>query len=189
MSSTKNDFKNNHMLKSLIGFGLVIDFIILDQITKWIVLEYIFKTELGLPALGFFDWITSTERLPFVQIELSSFFNLSMVWNHGISFGLFQSGSPWPLIIIASVISVIFSVWLCRTKSWVEALCLSAVIGGAIGNIIDRLHFSAVADFFDFHVMGWHYPAFNMADSFISVGIVILVVNSLFFGRNNEETK
>lgn len=175
-------------LKPLIGFGLIIDIIILDQISKWFILESIFKPQMGLEPLGFFDWIRSTARLPFITLEYTSFFNLTMVWNEGISFGLFQSGNPWPLIIMALTISSIFSVWLCRAKSWVEAISLSLVIGGAIGNIIDRLHFGAVADFFDFHIMGWHYPAFNIADSAITIGIVILVANSLFFGTNNKES-
>lgn len=193
MSALGKALKNNHLLKPLIGFGMVMDLVILDQISKWIVLEYFFKPEMNNETmdktLDIFDWIASTVRLPFAQIEITSFFNLTMVWNQGISFGLFQSGSPWPLIIIATIISVVFSVWLCRTKSWVEAICLSMVIGGAIGNIIDRLHFSAVADFLDFHAFGWHYPAFNLADSFITVGIVILVMNSLFFDRDNEKAK
>ncbi len=176
-------------IKPLIGFGLIIDFIILDQLSKWFVLEKIFKPKLGLEPLGFTDWITSTFRLPFISLDYTSFFNLTMVWNQGISFGLFQSGNPWPLIIMASTISVIFSIWLCRTKSWFEMICLSLVIGGAIGNIIDRLHFGAVADFLDFHVGDWHYPAFNLADSFISVGIVMLVGYSLFSEYINKKSK
>ena len=176
-------------IKPIIGFGLIIDLIILDQISKWLILEYIFKPELNLEPLGVLDWITSSLRLPFVSLELTSFFNLTMVWNHGISFGLFQSGNPWPLISVALGISGIFTVWLIRSKSWVEAISLSMVIGGALGNVIDRLHFGAVADFFDFHITGWHYPAFNLADSFISIGIVILVVYSLFFAPNDDQHK
>lgn len=180
---TRERLKNNHALKPLIGFMLIINFIILDQITKWIVLESVFRPKLSEPSLGFFEWITSPYRLPFIREEITPFFNLTMVWNQGVSFGMFQSGNPWPLIIVAFIIAIIFSVWLIRSKNWVEAICLSMVIGGALGNIIDRLHFGAVADFLDFHVMGWHYPAFNLADSFISVGIVILIVNSLFYAQ------
>ena len=88
---------------------------------------------------------------------------------------------------MATVIAIIFSIWLVRSTKWIEAIALSMVIGGALGNIIDRLHFRAVADFLDFHINGWHYPAFNLADSFITVGIVILVVNSLFFDRESEK--
>lgn len=178
--------KNNHLLKSIIGFGFVIDIIILDQISKWIILEHVFKPKLNMESLGLLEWIASPFRLPTISIEAFPFFNLTMVWNQGISFGLFQNGNPWPLTIVALVISTIFSVWLCRTKSWVEAISLSMVIGGALGNVIDRLHFGAVADFFDFYVGKWHYPAFNIADSFITIGIVILVMNSLFLGRDNK---
>lgn len=174
-------------IKPLIGFGLVIDLIIFDQISKWLILESVFKPALGLESLGIVEWFSAPERLPFISVELTSFFNLTMVWNEGISFGLFQSGNPWPLSIMALVISTIFSIWLVRTKSWVEVIALSMVIGGAIGNVIDRLHFGAVADFFDFHINGWHYPAFNIADSCISIGIVILVVNSLFLDKHSNK--
>lgn len=179
--------KNNHLIKRIIGFGLIIDFIILDQISKWVILEHVFQPKLGGESLGFADWITSPFRLPHVSIEILPFFNLTMVWNQGISFGLFQNGNPWPLIIMAATIAIIFTVWLFRAKKWVEVISLAMVIGGALGNVIDRLHFGAVADFLDFHIKGWHYPAFNMADSCITVGIVILVVNSLFFDRDKEE--
>lgn len=180
---------NKNIIKRLIGFSLIIDFIILDQISKWFILEHIFHPKIGGAPLGFFEWIASPFRLPLISIEILPFFNLTMVWNEGISFGLFQSGNPWPLIIMAGAIAIIFSIWLAKSTKWVEIIALSMVIGGAIGNIIDRLHFGAVADFLDFHINGWHYPAFNMADSLISVGIVILVVNSLFFDRDTNKAK
>ena len=179
----------NHKVKRILGFGLIIDYIILDQISKWLVLEYVFRPQLNEPALGFFEWITSSFRLPQISTEILPFLNLTMVWNQGISFGFFQSGNPWPLIIMASTIAIIFSVWLTRTTKWVEAIALSMVIGGAIGNIIDRLHFGAVADFLDFHVGDWHYPAFNLADSFITIGVVTLVIYSLFFDRDNKKAE
>jgi signal peptidase II len=176
--------------KQSIGFMIIIGAIILDQLSKWIVLEKIFKPNLAIidePPLGFFDWLTSTVRLDFISLDVLPFFNLTMVWNHGISFGLFQNGNPWPLIIVALIISAIFLVWLCRTTKWIEVICLSMVVGGALGNVIDRLHFGAVADFLDFYVKGWHYPAFNLADSFISVGILILVTYGLFFDKSNKD--
>ena len=179
--------KHNPLLKPMIGFSLIIDFIIIDQISKWLILENIFKPKMGGEPLDLLDWLSSSARLPNISIEVLPFFNLTMVWNHGISFGLFQSGNPWPLIIIALIISTIFSIWLIRSKSWVEVISLSMVIGGALGNVIDRLHFGAVADFFDFYIGNWHYPAFNLADSFITIGIVILVMNSLFFERHKEK--
>ncbi len=175
------------------SFSLIIGFIILDQTSKWLILERVFHPKIigdtSIPPLGFWDWITSPFRLPHISTEILPFFNLTMVWNQGISFGLFQNGNPWPLIIIAMLIVIVFAVWLTRSKKWTEAIPLSMVIGGAIGNVIDRLHFKAVADFLDFHINGWHYPAFNLADSFISVGIVMLVVHSLFFDRDHKEVE
>jgi signal peptidase II len=173
--------------KRLIAFAIITDLIILDQLMKWLVLEHIFQPKLGGTPLGFMDWITSEFRLPFVSTEILPFFNLTMVWNQGISFGLFQNDNPWPLIIMALLIVVIFSVWIFRTNKWVEIIALSMVVGGAIGNIIDRLHFGAVADFLDFHIAGWHYPAFNVADSCITLGILLLVTYSLFFDKSNKE--
>ena len=124
--------KNINLTKRLVGFSLIIDMIILDQLSKWFVLEYVFKPAIAQPKLGFFSWLSSTERLPLIQTEILPFFNLTMVWNQGISFGMFQSGNPWPLIIMASVIAIIFSVWLSRSTKWMEAIPLSVVIGGAI---------------------------------------------------------
>jgi len=174
--------------KAIIGFALIPDFIILDQLTKWLILDNVFRLALGAEPLGIMDWIKETTQLPFVTLEILPFFNLTMVWNHGVSFGMFQNSSIWPLTIAAIVISGLFSVWLAKSKSWVETISLSMIIGGALGNVIDRLHFGAVADFIDLHYAGWHYPAFNLADSFITVGIVILVAHSLFFA-DKEDTK
>jgi len=174
-------------LPALIGLALIIDFIIIDQLTKWLVLEYVFRPEIGTEPLGLIAWFQDGIRLPFISLELTSFFNLTMVWNEGVSFGLFQSGNSWPLIILALVISAVFTGWLVKSTTWREAIPLSMIIGGALGNVIDRFHYGAVADFLDFHVAGWHYPAFNIADSLISIGIVILIVNSLFFTPNIKE--
>lgn len=174
---------------AVIGFMLITDFILLDQLSKWAILEYVFKGENQMETLDIFAWLTSTFRLPATSVEIFSFFNLTMVWNEGISFGLFQNGNPWPLIILSLAICGFFTRWLTQTNSWFEAIALSMVIGGALGNVIDRLHFGAVADFIDIHWNGWHYPAFNAADSFISVGIVMLIGYSLFSGRGNKESQ
>ena len=174
------------MIMRVICFALIIDFIILDQLSKWFILENIFRPELGQKPLGLIEWFSSTERLPFISLEAIPYLNLTMVWNEGISFGFFQNGNPWPLIVLALIISTVFGVWLTRSQSWFEGICLSMIIGGALGNVLDRLHFGAVADFIDFYIGAWHYPAFNLADSFITVGIVMLVINSLFFQPNKE---
>jgi signal peptidase II len=183
----RKKMQNKISIPALVCLGLIVDFIILDQLTKWLILEYVFRPQLGAEPLGLITWFQDSARLPLIRVELTSFFNLTMVWNEGVSFGLFQNGNPWPLIIIALTISAVFTGWLVKTETWRDAIPLAMVIGGALGNVIDRLHFGAVADFFDFHLMGWHYPAFNIADSLISVGIVILIVNSLFFSSDKKE--
>jgi len=176
-------------IKTIIGFSLIPDFIILDQITKWLVLDFAFRPKLGLESLGIIDWFKNGDRLPYISLDIMPFFNLTMVWNQGVSFGMFQSDNPWPLTIMAVIISAIFSVWLYKSKSWVETISLSLIIGGALGNVIDRFHYGAVADFLDFYVGDYHYPAFNLADSFISVGIVVLILHSLFCGNDKKEAK
>jgi signal peptidase II len=107
-----------------------------------------------------------------------------MVWNKGVSFGLFNHDTDYGPLLLTSlslVISAVFLVWLFRTNSAVQLCGIAMVIGGAIGNVIDRLRFGAVIDFLDFHAAGWHWPAFNLADSSIVIGIFILILYAIFF--------
>jgi signal peptidase II len=116
-------------------------------------------------------------------IEVLPFFNLVTVWNYGISFGLFNTGSASGSVVfvgLALAIVVALLVWLRSVTAPLIAVALGLVIGGAIGNVIDRLRFGAVFDFLDFHVAGWHWPAFNVADSAICVGVFLLCIDALF---------
>ena len=117
-------------------------------------------------------------------IELTPFFNLVMVWNRGVSFGLFNQGDGdmqrWMLVGFTSLVVLFLLVWLSRPIKVGVALGLGLVIGGAVGNIIDRLRFGAVADFLDVHAFGWHWPAFNVADAAIVVGVLLLLADALF---------
>jgi signal peptidase II len=116
------------------------------------------------------------------QIYVNSFFNLVMVWNRGVSFGMFQSPEYGKYIF--SVITILVSLYLLKiAKNEPENqrlhFCVSMIIGGAISNnLFDRFRWGAVADFFDIHVAGWHYPAFNLADCFIVIGTLLLLVFS-----------
>jgi len=115
-------------------------------------------------------------------IRLTPFFNLVMVWNRGVSFGLLSGDAPSRvLLLVALALGIIIwlGFWLWRTSYRFTAVALGLVIGGAFGNIVDRLRFGAVADFFDFHFAGWHWPAFNIADSSIVIGVALLVLDSL----------
>ena len=112
--------------------------------------------------------------------KLTSYFNLVIVWNSGISFGMFQSGETgrWLFVAFSSLVCFGLSIWLWRqSRSW-PVYALAIVVGGAVGNITDRVIRGAVADFFDFHILGYHWPAFNIADSAITIGIIMLLYDS-----------
>jgi len=120
------------------------------------------------------------EREPW-PVEVTSYFDLVMVWNRGISFGLFQSEETgrWLLVGLAGIVSLALVVWIWRAANlWVGA-ALGLILGGAIGNAWDRFLWGAVADFFDAHAFGYHFWAFNIADVGISVGVTMLVLDSL----------
>jgi signal peptidase II len=147
--------------------GLVVAILILafDQWSKKLILE--------LPQLTGFN-----------PIEVTSFFNLVLVMNRGVSFGMFSEHDQ-PLILtgVAVVIICILLTWLWRNSSLAVALGIGSVIGGAIGNVIDRIRYGAVVDFLDFHIAGLHWPAFNVADSFVFIGVVVLCIYSMFFEK------
>lgn len=148
------------------GGAIALVVLVADQATKWALVGYC-----GI-----------AER----PIEVLPFFNLVMVWNTGISFGLFQSGSAYAPYILSAVSLVIVCgllIWLRRASGRMETIAIGLVIGGALGNTVDRLRWGAVADFFDLHVAGYHWPAFNIADSAIVVGVGLLLIDSLFRSR------
>jgi signal peptidase II len=130
------------------------------------------------------DWLLGLMRANPQGIEVTPFFNLVMVWNRGVSFGLFNSGDNdlqrWILIAVTTAISLGLAVWLYRAATVYLTVALGLVVGGAAGNIVDRIRLGAVADFFDVHAFGWHWPAFNIADAGIVVGVVLLVAEQLF---------
>lgn len=115
-------------------------------------------------------------------MEITPFFNLALVFNRGVSFGMLAShNQPLILICIALAITAILLVWLWRSKEPVTPMAIGCIIGGATGNIVDRIYYGAVVDFLDFHVAGMHWPAFNIADSFVFIGVVVLCAYSMFF--------
>jgi len=144
--------------------------IVLDQVSKW--------------------WMVFEVMNPPRVIPVMPSFNLVMGWNRGVSFGLFDSDSPlnqWLLIALAMIVVAVLLVWLKRAEDRRIGFAIGLIVGGAIGNVIDRLHFGAVADFLDFYIAGFHWPAFNVADAGITVGAVILVIDSLFAGSENNK--
>lgn len=166
--------------------GTAIFVLFLDQITKWYVTQAVFFPRMfGVEGQTFLDWmINAPGRLPYYYIPVTSYFNLVMAWNTGVSFSMFSSDGGYTyliLIAIALIIVLFFLYWMLRSNSHFQGLCYAVVIGGALGNVFDRARFGAVIDFLDFHLYGWHWPAFNVADMAVVGGICVLIFGSLAF--------
>lgn len=155
-----------------LGFIIIIVTLLLDQFSKnWVLASYGGGSRL------------IEEVLPF--------FNLVMVWNRGVSFGMFSNHPEWmPIILtlVALAITAILFVWLFKATERFTVIAISLVIGGALGNIIDRVRFGAVVDFLDFHAYGYHWPAFNIADSAIFIGVVLLLIESIMEVKHDSLT-
>ena len=111
-------------------------------------------------------------------VVVTPFFNLVKVWNPGISFGMFQQLVYGQLLLsgLALIIIALLINWLRQVQDKPTALALSLIIGGAIGNMADRIRYGAVGDYLDFHVYGYHWPAFNITDSAICIGVILLIL-------------
>ena len=147
------------MLKWL---GISLAIVVLDQITKYAVRQTFSLHEV---------------------VEITSFFNMLLVFNRGAAFSLLADAGGWQreLFIAIAVTASVWIAWLLRKHRDETLFCLalSLILGGALGNVIDRITMGAVVDFLDFHAFGWHWPAFNVADIGISCGAVLLVWDAL----------
>jgi signal peptidase II len=157
--------KKNAGLMLWLGIALVV--ILLDQFTK----------------------IAMSERLLYGQSEpVTTYFNLVMVYNKGAAFSFLSDQPGWQRYFFTgvSVIASVFILWMLKRNPDQRLFCsaLALILGGAIGNLIDRVAYGHVIDFLDFHVHGWHWPAFNVADSAITVGAILFVLDE--FRRVNR---
>lgn len=175
-------------MAQFLGLSLIIDIILLDQLTKWAAMELILRPAHSGDSIGLIDWIMhAPERLPLITVPVMPSFNWIMVWNPGVSFGMFQGHATiWPLVVITVAISAVFMVWLLKSNSKFESAALAMVIGGALGNLVDRFRFGAVADFIDLYIGDWHFPAFNLADSAITIGVAMLIIHGLFLNKKDS---
>jgi signal peptidase II len=160
-------------------FGLLLAGIVFvaDQVTKWMILELAHFSPRGCLEAGYGCG----------RIELSPVVDLHMVWNRGVSFGLLRADHDivrWVLVAAMLVIAGVFTRWLSSAERRVTAIALGLVIGGALGNVIDRIRFGAVVDFIDFSMDGRFFPwVFNVADAAISVGAILLLVDMIFLAE------
>ena len=155
------------MTPARLGFAVALLTLIVDQATK-------------LYALFVFD-------LPIREpVALTPFLNLIVVWNRGISYGLFQQHTElgrWVLIGVSIVAALALIVWIRRTNGLVLAASLALIVGGAIGNVIDRLAYGAVFDFIQMRLGDWSWYVFNVADAAIVAGVVGLLYDSFVLER------
>jgi signal peptidase II len=162
-------------------FFLIPVIVIVDQWTKWLILK-----DPQFNAIGCLD---RTERCG--RIDVLPFFDLTMVWNRGISFGIGQSEGlmRWFLVLMTTAIAIGFTVWLFNAGRRFTGIALALVIGGAFGNVIDRIRFGAVVDFLDFSGIFRPYffnYVFNVADAAISVGAVLLFADQFLMSREEK---
>ena len=149
--------------------------IVLDQLSKWWAVHAL--QPMGMP-----------------HAVIPGFLNWTLAFNSGAAFSFLADGAGWQrwfFVALAVVISAVLVVWLRRTprRDWRTAMPLAFIIGGAIGNLIDRLHAAQVTDFIQVYFRQWSYPVFNLADCGITVGAVMLVVFGLFAGKSGGSVR
>ena len=154
----------------LIKFLIIFSIFLIDQISKYYV-------------INLFEFQNQA-------IYLTSFLNLQLIWNEGIAFGLlsFDNNFYYNLITFVIVIVILILFFLLKDHDQYSYF-YSIIIGGALGNLTDRIRFSSVPDFIDFHISNFHWFVFNIADIFISLGIIFLIIAEIFFNKNNVNEK
>ena len=158
-------YKKKIIIITLIIFGIFL----IDQISK----KYI---------IGYFEGNNSL-------IYINSFLNFDLIWNNGIAFGLlgFENSNLYNLITIIIILVILILLYIIKETSNFNIYFYSMIVGGALGNLVDRINFSAVPDFIDFHLGQYHWFVFNVADIFISTGVFCLIIAEIFIKNNNNE--
>ncbi|ROQ43397.1 signal peptidase II [Marinobacter sp. 3-2] len=152
---------------TFLGFSTLVALV--DQLVKWLVQQSM--------AYG-------------QSVEITSFFNWVHVWNKGAAFSLFADGGGWQryfFIAIAVVVSAVLVKLIRNSHQRTESLALAMVLGGAFGNVIDRVFRGYVVDYLDFHWQSWHWPAFNLADVFIVLGVIMILATSFRTQKSPDE--
>lgn len=155
------------------AFALAALVLVIDQIVKWWIIEIVqLESRISVPVLPF----------------------LSLTWveNRGVSMGMLEADGEvgrWFLVALTGFIATVVAFWIRRERQWPEALALGLVLGGALGNIIDRIRFGYVVDFVHLHAGQWSFYVFNVADAAISVGVVILLVRAVMGGSDTRDER
>ena len=134
----------------------------------------------------------ATESLTLYRpVELTSWLNMTLAHNYGAAFSFLSDAGGWQRWLftgLASVVTLVLIVWLLRlpAKEKLTGAALGLIIGGAVGNLVDRINHGYVVDFIDVYYREWHWPAFNLADSAITCGVVLLLIDGLFLSVSGK---
>ena len=161
------------MARYRLGFAVALVVLVLDQLAKWFVTH-----PLGLNQIG-------------DQLVLLPIFNFTYTQNIGISLGQLPASSPlgrWLLVGLTAAIAVGVAVWIGRERNRIDRIALGMVLGGALGNILDRVRFGYVVDFADLHFGAWWpFLVFNVGDAAISIAVVILLLRAFLARKDHEQ--
>jgi signal peptidase II len=141
------------------GVPVAASWLILDQATKWCILTVVMDPPRVVPV--------------------TNFFNLVLGHNTGVTFGFLGKAPMWSLVAVSLAVIGFLLVWIMRADDRKTAIALGLIVGGALGNLVDRLRHGGVTDFLDFYVGTWHWPAFNVADVGIVCGVSILLLDAI----------
>lgn len=174
MSNNRHLTQTNYVFRIQISIALLI--LMLDQATKLTILSYL---------------------EPNSTVEITSFFNLVLVYNKGAAFGFlatadFDANQFFLIANLLILCVLVYALWVLRPGRNQSATAIWLIIGGAVGNILDRIMHGHVVDFLDFHYAGWHYSAFNVADSAITIGAILIAMEILgirLLFRDNKTSK
>jgi signal peptidase II len=156
----------------LVAYALALVVFLADQLVKyWIIHGVQLEQQMTVPVLPF----------------------LSLTWveNRGVSMGMLTADTEvgrWLLVALTAVIAIVVGLWIRRERAWPEALALGLVLGGAAGNIVDRIRFGYVVDFVHLHAGPWSFYVFNIADAAITIGVLILLARALI-GRSDSQSE
>lgn len=152
--------KNKIIFSNYFGYSIVIFSYLVDRVSKYLILDYF-------------------ENLNEQSITISNYLSLKLIWNDGVAFGLlsFDEKVYYNILTVIIFLIILIISWLFFCSKNIEKIGYSLIIGGAIGNLTDRLIYQSVVDFIDLHVNNYHWFIFNFADIFISFGITLLIIN------------
>ena len=165
----KDQIVNKMFKKHLVDFSIIIFIFLIDRISKLLI-------------------IGSPETYEQYGISITSFLNFNLIWNEGIAFGLFSFDNKfyYNLLTILICLITIIIIWLLLKSDGLERLSFLVIVGGSLGNIFDRIFYSAVPDFIDIHINNFHWFIFNVADIFITLGILCLISIEIVSNKKNK---